>query len=70
MPMAAPPTLQKPVWKDVIPPARMQIMDIVNAKLANGPIARGGAGWSPMGGGNAEAGKGLLACPVAERRLF
>ena len=39
MPMEAPPTLQNPVWKEVIPPARMQIRDMVRAKLANKPIS-------------------------------
>src|ERR1700689_1921994 len=34
-PIEAPPTLQNPVWKEVIPPARIQIRDMVRAKLAN-----------------------------------
>ncbi len=30
-PMAAPPTLQKPTWNEVIPPARMQMMESESA---------------------------------------
>ena len=44
MPIAAPPTLHKPTWKEVTPPAKMQMIDMVSAKLANSPISRGGAG--------------------------
>ncbi|HVK10144.1 MAG TPA: hypothetical protein VM597_15355, partial [Gemmataceae bacterium] len=44
MPMAAPPTLLRPIGNEVIPPARTQMVDIARAKLANGPIARAGAG--------------------------
>src|SRR4051812_27407034 len=35
IPIDAPPTLQNPTWKDVIPPAKMQIVDMASAKLAN-----------------------------------
>src|SRR3954470_9964668 len=54
IPTDAPPTLQKPTEKDVMPPDRMQMVDIAMAQLANGPISRGGAGWSPTGGGKGD----------------
>src|SRR4051812_13454757 len=39
-PMLAPPTLHRPTWKDVTPPARMQMIDSDRAKLENAPSPR------------------------------
>jgi len=39
-PKAAPPTLDSPWWKDVTPPARMQMIDIEIAKFEKPLIFR------------------------------
>src|SRR6516164_9024443 len=39
-PIDAPPTPQNPRWNDVIPPARMQLIDRDNAKFENPPSRR------------------------------
>ena len=39
-PIAAPPTEQNPTWNDVIPPARMQMIDSEMAKFENPPRHR------------------------------
>src|SRR6516165_3543747 len=39
-PIDAPPTLQRPRWNDVTPPARMQMIDSDSAKFEKPPIRR------------------------------
>ena len=39
-PIDAPPTLHRPRWNDVTPPARMQMIDKDNAKFENPPSRR------------------------------
>src|SRR5437868_10435780 len=39
-PTAAPPTLHRPTWNDVTPPARMQTTDSEMAKFENAPMLR------------------------------
>ena len=43
-PMAAPPTLQNPCGNDVMPPARMQMIDSEMAKFEN-PLIRRSSSW-------------------------
>ena len=38
MPMEAPPVAQSARWKEVTPPARMQMMEKLMAKLENPPM--------------------------------
>src|SRR5437868_15424829 len=44
-PIAAPPTPQKPMWNEVTPPARMQMMDSDRAKLEK-PLIRRANSWA------------------------
>ena len=45
MPIAAPPAALKPSWKEVIPPARMQMMEKEMAKLEK-PLMRRDSSWA------------------------
>ena len=45
MPMEAPPAALKPSWKEVMPPARMQMMENEMAKLEK-PLIRRDSSWA------------------------
>ncbi len=50
MPMPAPPTLQEPIWNDVMPPAMMQMIENEIAKLEKPPSCAAAPARSPCCG--------------------